>query len=196
MRRAVWRATVAAAAAASALLVLAVLGARHQLGGARRAQEEEIYESELVVEAPPPSLAGRSSRFEDARGVYERLCFGAAAPSANGAPCVNVLFTRKGFLRSGDLHKARQVNHIVSGSVRLTQRIGDADATSVHHGAETIVLPAHTPHLYEFLEDTLMTEHWIDEMGRPAEFRAWLFQPYRLRISNASLLRSEMLPAV
>jgi hypothetical protein len=78
----------------------------------------------------------------------------------------------------------------VSGGVRLTQRIGSKDVTSVHYGAETIVLPPHTPHLYEFLEDTLMTEHWTDEGGRPAEFRAWLYEPYRLRISNASLLRS------
>ena len=78
----------------------------------------------------------------------------------------------------------------MSGGVRLTQRIGSKDVTSVHHGAETIVLPPHTPHLYEFLEDTLMTEHWMDEVGRPAEFRAWLYEPYRQRISNASLLRS------
>jgi hypothetical protein len=78
----------------------------------------------------------------------------------------------------------------VSGSVRLTQRIGSKDVTSIHHAPQIIVLPPHTPHLYEFLEDTLMTEHWMDERGRPAEFRAWLYEPYRLRISNASLLRS------
>jgi hypothetical protein len=52
-----------------------------------------------------------------------------------------------------------------------------------------VVVPAHTPHLYEFLEDTLMSECWIDADGKPAQFKAWLYMPYRNRISNQSLLR-------
>jgi len=141
-----------------------------------------ILKSDDVVPAPSPSLAGNSSRFEDERGSYEQRCFGSGM-------CVNVLFTRKGFLRSGDLHRDRQVNHIVAGAVKLTQRIGKTDVTSSHRAAETVVLPAFTPHLYEFLEDTLMTEHWIDEGGKPAPFKAWLFKPYRDLISNDSLAR-------
>ena len=89
---------------AALLLGLAVLTVLEKQPGA--GGSPDIYASGLVVAAPPPSLAGSSSRFEDARGAYERRCFGAAG----GPPCVNVLFTRRGFLRSGDLHKDRQVN--------------------------------------------------------------------------------------
>ena len=89
---------------AALLLGLAVLAVMEKQPGA--GGSPDIYASGLVVAAPPPSLAGSSSRFEDARGAYERRCFGAAG----GPPCVNVLFTRRGFLRSGDLHKDRQVN--------------------------------------------------------------------------------------
>ena len=157
----------------------------HRGGGAASTAGADIYASKFVVEAPRPSLSG-SSHFADARGTYERRCFLAGAREV----CVNILFTRKGFYRSGDLHQDRQVNHIVAGALKLTQRIGGIDVASIHRGPETVVLPAHTPHLYEFLEDTLMTEHWIDSRGQPAHFRAWLYLPYRSLISNTSLLRA------
>ena len=144
------------------------------------ANDMTIYASSDVVQAPVPSLRG-NSHFDDARGTYERRCYGDW--------CVNLLFTRKGFMRSGDLHRQRQVNHIISGSVKLTQRVGGEDVAVIHHGAETVILPAHTPHLYEFLEDTLMTEYWIDDAGKPAPFKAWLYKPYRDRISAKSLER-------
>jgi hypothetical protein len=145
------------------------------------ANTRAIYTSSDVVAAPPPSLTG-SSHFNDARGSYERRCFGAGA-----SECVNVLFTRKGFRRSGDLHQDRQVNHIITGAVMLTQRIGGMDLTTEHRSLETIVLPAHTPHLYYFLEDTLMTEYWVDEQGNLAEFKAWLYTPYRDLITSKPL---------
>ena len=149
----------------------------------QKARAEDVLESGDIVSAPSASLLG-SSRFEDSRGSYERRCFGKA-PEV----CVNILFTRKGFLRSGDLHADRQVNHIITGAVKLTQRVGNRDVSSTHYKLETVVLPAYTPHLYEFLEDTLMTEYWIDAKGDLAPFKAWLFTPYRDLISNRSLVR-------
>ena len=50
-------------------------------------------------------------------------------------------------------------------------------------GGKTIVIGAHVPHLYEFLEDTLMTEVWRDPHTKlPCEYKSWYFKPFRDRI--------------
>ena len=165
------------------LLLIRVIVRRPAPALTQEVRTEAILESDDVVAAPSPSLHG-SSRFEDARGSYERRCFGEALDT-----CINVLFTVKGHMRSGDLHRYRQVNHIITGAVKLTQRVGDRDVESWHRPLDTLVLPPYTPHLYHFLEDTLMTEYWIDAKGDPAPFKAWFYRPYRDVISNRSLVR-------
>lgn len=61
---------------------------------------------------------------------------GAPSAATDGAPTllalprpaqtqyVNVIHTRKGHMRSGDIHKCEQLNHIVFGRVTLTELIG------------------------------------------------------------------------
>eukprot|EP00955_Chlamydomonas_euryale_P100110 365260-Chlamydomonas_euryale.AAC.2 len=57
-----------------------------------------------------------------------------------------------------------------------------------HTGRETvreyvendfIVIPARTPHMFEFLEDNCLLEWWADE------FKAWYYTPYRSVIDRA-----------
>eukprot|EP00756_Hemistasia_phaeocysticola_P049111 Hpha_TRINITY_DN23545_c0_g1::TRINITY_DN23545_c0_g1_i1::g.186386::m.186386 len=133
----------------------------------------------------PPLVPRRDSKTpgECPRGSYERWC--------QEETCVNIVFTRKGYLRSGDLHRHAQINHIVSGRANLTLRdvqSGRDEWREVKAG-ETVRIPPHVPHLYSFPEDTLMTEHWLQENGLPARFEAWLYTPYRSRIPRRSLQR-------
>jgi hypothetical protein len=97
-----------------------------------------------------------------------------------------VLFTRAGHLRSGDVHRCEQLNHVVFGSLTLTQRRGGRDVVSHHSGGDVLRIPPHVPHLYAFDADTLMTEAWRTPAGQPCAFQAWLYAPYRQRIPAAS----------
>ena len=74
----------------------------------RSEQEVRIYDSPHVTEAPAATSTGS---FQDARGSYDQRVYG---DGENGTS-VNVVFTRKGHLRSGDLHACEQVNHLVWG---------------------------------------------------------------------------------
>ena len=123
-----------------------------------------------------------SFRFEDARGAYERRSFA-------GGEYVNLVYTRAGFLRSGDVHKCEQLNHIVFGRATLTQlRRGRETATQLR-GGDVVRIPPHVPHLYAFHDDSLMTETWRHPDGTPCEFRAWLYKPLRDRIPPASAVK-------
>jgi hypothetical protein len=132
--------------------------------------------------------AQSSFRFEDARGSYERVVFNGSAPPVPGtvAPYANLIFTRAGHLRSGDIHRCEQLNHVVFGALRLTQRLRGRDVTTRHTSGDVMLIPPHVPHLYAFELDTLMTEAWRTPRGEPCEFRAWLYAPYRERIPPAT----------
>jgi hypothetical protein len=69
-------------------------------------QGSEIYNSPLVTNGPT-----EMNDFTDARGSYKRHVY---AEGDEGI-YVNLAFTKKGFLRSGDIHDCEQVNHIVFG---------------------------------------------------------------------------------
>ena len=57
---------------------------------------------------------------------------------------------------------------------------------------ETMVIPAHVPHLYKFMEDTLMTEVWRHPRTHlPCKFKAWYYKPFRDRIASASLAKTD-----
>lgn len=134
---------------------------------------------------------------------------------------VNVLFTKAGHFRSGDIHKCHQVNQVVAGRARVTMVLhegaprggrggvgfgssrgaklgggggGGVGARGRRGGAgkevvtelragDQIVIPPHVPHLYEFVEDTLMTEAWVHGENRTqCPFHAWFYRPLRERI--------------
>lgn len=66
---------------------------------------------------------------------------------------------------------------------------GDAERgrerTRIVAGGDRVVIPAHTPHLYEFLEDTVMTESWLNARDRTrCAFEAWFHAPLRGRVGD------------
>lgn len=62
---------------------------------------------------------------------------------------VNVIFTTRGQMRSGDIHPCEQLNHIVFGRVTLTQLVGelpvDAARRPAHRSAHRPPLPDTVP---------------------------------------------------
>ena len=160
-------------------------------------EEEETknrFYNERVREAPPASLSSHQSnaQFTDQRGSYLR--FEPTDKNENNL-YVNVVFSKKGSKRSGDVHKCTQVNHVVFGRVSLTTTkkpfaVGEGERTIEYFKDDVIRIQPHVPHIYEFKEDTIFTENWEHEDGSPCEFKAWLYEPFRSRISSASLVRT------
>lgn len=213
--------------------VVRLAGAPLEAWSSTAVGDPSIYDDAENVTPGKPSPAGEGSfRFEDARGAYERREFpiataaGAAgvagreraggrheddgvvvSSSASRTLYVNVLFTRAGHFRSGDIHRCHQVNQIVAGRARVTmvhagkQKAGGrgwwswwrwwgpqgddghAEAVTELVTGDQIVISPHVPHLFEFVEDTLMTESWVHGENRTqCAFQAWFYQPLRRRI--------------
>ena len=103
--------------------------------------------------------------FEDARGSIQRI--------TSGGSKINLLFTRAGYMRSGDLHKNTQLDFIFSGRVEVWRRVGERDEKTIYGPNEYLTLAPGVPHLFNFLEDTVMAEWW------DGPFEAWYYRPYR-----------------
>ena len=196
---------------AAALLALLLLASR-RFG--LQSEGPRILQSPLVREAEPAPAATADSNaaaafagFKDARGSYSSLRFpsselgevGGGSGDGDGggggggrgegveAPYVNVVFTRAGFKRSGDLHACEQLNGVLFGRAELTQVYkGGRSRKTVLRGGDQVRIPAFVPHLYDFVEDTLMTETWRNADGSPCPFKAWLYAPLRRLIPPAS----------
>ena len=99
---------------------------------------------------------------------------------------VNVLYTQAGHLRSGDLHPNVQCDFIFSGKVKVwtlgTDGYTDIRTLEKH---SLIKIPRGVPHVFEFVEDTVMAEWW-----EPQGFQAWFYKPYRDIVNKCMLLLS------
>jgi hypothetical protein len=124
---------------------------------------KEIFSSSDVYEPPAGDL--NSSVFSDNRGSIHRL--------VEGGRSYNLLYTKRGYLRSGDLHTVNQNDLILTGKVELWLRQNDQDIKRIYGPTSLIVIPPAIPHLFRFLEDTVMAEWW------DGPFRAWYYRPYR-----------------
>lgn len=88
---------------------------------------------------------------------------------------INILYTRKGYLRSGDLHPNEQCDFIFSGKVKIWTLQSDGRTKITTYGAhDFICIPRGVPHVFEFVEDTVLAEWW-----EPPGFQAWFYKPYR-----------------
>ena len=153
----------------------------------RRYGDPKVYERPEITPAPASPSPRGSFSFSDARGTYERREFeSVAGEDPDDPPYVNIVRTVPGQLRSGDVHKCHQVNVLAFGRARVTTVEKDGrERTRVVTGGDRVVIPAHTPHLYEFLEDTVMTESWVHARDRTrCAFEAWFHAPLRERVGD------------
>jgi mannose-6-phosphate isomerase-like protein (cupin superfamily) len=125
----------------------------------------DIFSSPDVFEPKTEPGALDLPKHTDARGTIHRL-------DIDGFK-VNLLSTKKGFMRSGDLHKNVQFDFILSGKVELWLRKDGKDEKIVYGPNSFITIPPGVPHLFNFLEDTVMAEWW------DGPFKAWYYKPYR-----------------
>ena len=102
---------------------------------------------------------------KDSRGEIRRFDFGGAK--------FNVLFTKKGALRSGDVHPMRQFDIILKGKFEITMRQGNKNVKITKGANEFVVIPPNTPHLFEALENTVAIEWW------DGPFSVEYYEPYR-----------------
>lgn len=131
---------------------------------ASKKKSADIFSSPDVYQPQGPSTLS-NPLFEDARGFIRRI-------DTQGQK-LNLLFTKKGFMRSGDLHKIAQYDFIFSGQIEIWYRIDGKDVKKVYGAHEFLEIPPGVPHLFNFVEDTLMAEWW------DGPFETWYFRPYR-----------------
>ena len=113
----------------------------------------------------------------DARGAVHNLKFGGFR--------FNVLVSRGGTLRSGDVHTSPQLDMIFEGHVRVTTREDGQDVVREYGRGELVVIPAHVPHIFNFLNKTVMAEWW------ERAFDCKYYRPYR-RVVDDALKKGEL----
>lgn len=109
----------------------------------------------------------------DARGEIHNLLIGGAR--------FNILVSYAGSMRSGDVHRSRQLDLIFAGRVAVTTRERGRDVRREYGSGSLIEIPANVPHIFDFLNDTVMAEWWPD-----ASFEARYYRPYRRRVDRAN----------
>jgi len=121
---------------------------------------------------PAPSI------YYDVRGEIHNV-------RVNGLHRINILHTRAGFLRSGDLHPNEQCDFVFSGRVRVWTLAEDGSTTTTTYGQRSFIsIPRGVPHVFEFVEDTVMAEWW-----EPQGFQAWFYGPYRDIVNRSMIAR-------
>ncbi len=129
------------------------------------AGDESLYSIPEVTEGQTQPGVLEKPIHEDVRGSIRRL-------DIDGTK-LNLIYTKKGFMRSGDLHKNTQFDIILSGKVELSTFENGKAVKKVLEENTFIVIHPHVPHLFVFLENTVMAEWW------DGPFKAWFYQPYR-----------------
>jgi len=131
---------------------------------------QDILTASSNVKAAPPTVnrpIPTPSIYKDERGEIHNLQVGTSR--------INLLFSRKGVMRSGDIHQNTQHDFVFSGRVEVW-RLSTQQGTikTIHQAYEYIQIDPFVPHIFHFLEDTVMAEWW-----EPQGFYAWFYEPYR-----------------
>ncbi len=137
-----------------------------------------------VVPPPPSSPPGGDDDGIPAPSVYYDIRGEIHNVKVNGRYRINILHTKAGYLRSGDLHPNEQCDFVFSGKVRVWTLAEDGSTIKTTYGERSFIsIPRAVPHVFEFVEDTVMAEWW-----EPQGFQAWFYGPYR-DIVNRSIAR-------
>ena len=141
---------------------------------------KEILDSPNVLDPPPRINAPivTPSVYVDSRGeIHNFEIFGRR---------LNLLATKGGVMRSGDLHRDCQHDFVFSGRVQVS--ILEPNGTTVNQvysKNQYIRIPPYTPHVFYFLEDTVLAEWW------DGPFRAWFYKPYRKIVDGTIAVKAK-----
>lgn len=73
---------------------------------------------------------------------------------------INLLYSKKGTARAGDIHPNKQYNVILKGSVNIfREKEGKDEGETLFANHNTVTEPG-IPHLFDFAENTIMLEWW------------------------------------
>eukprot|EP00316_Scyphosphaera_apsteinii_P017231 CAMPEP_0119330014 /NCGR_PEP_ID=MMETSP1333-20130426/77309_1 /TAXON_ID=418940 /ORGANISM="Scyphosphaera apsteinii, Strain RCC1455" /LENGTH=184 /DNA_ID=CAMNT_0007339291 /DNA_START=76 /DNA_END=630 /DNA_ORIENTATION=+ len=123
--------------------------------------------------APPPGHGEVKvpSVAKDIRGEVHNLQIGGFR--------FNILVSSAGSLRSGDVHKSNQLDFIFAGRVVVTTREHGRDMTREYGAGSYIIIPKMIPHIFYFLNTTVMAEWW------DGPFECRYYRPYRRLVDRA-----------
>ena len=127
------------------------------------------------------------STYVDGRGEIcnAKISVGAGHDEHDLPERINILYTRKGVMRSGDIHANFQCDFVFVGSVEVWTLLKDGSTKKVTYGSKQYVeIPPYTPHIFHFVADTVMAEWW-EGRGSSSEFRAWFYSPYRSLVEQS-----------
>lgn len=119
------------------------------------------------------------SVYEDGRGEIHNFRIGDKR--------INLLYTKAGVMRSGDIHKTSQRDFVFTGRVRVWTLDASDGGTTIkrtYGPNEYVEIPPYVPHVFEFVEDTVMAEWW------DGPFEAWFYEPYRRIVQESLVLAS------
>jgi hypothetical protein len=99
---------------------------------------------------------------------------------------INLIYSRKGVMRSGDIHKNSQHDFVFSGKVEVKTLSSDGSTTSQLYGPYTYIhIPPYVPHIFNFVDDTIMAEWW-----EPEPFYSWYYLPYRKTVQDSFIAKT------
>ena len=127
-----------------------------------------------IARAPVPSI------FVDDRGDIHRLRVGHQR--------LNLLYSKKGVMRSGYLHPHPLHSIVVNGEVEVWTLEESGTAKRTYSQYEHFTIPPYVPHILYFPKsnDTILAEWWSPPT---AEFQCYYYHPYRKTIDIQNSLR-------
>ncbi|KAL7550840.1 hypothetical protein ACHAWF_014039 [Thalassiosira exigua] len=128
---------------------------------------------------PAPSV------YYDDRGEIHNVKVGSSGRRGDDDSVrrINILYTRAGCMRSGDMHPNEQCDFVFSGKVSVWTLAGDGSTTvTTYRKHDFVKIPRGTPHVFEFVEDTVLAEWW-----EPQGFQCWFYKPYRDIVNQCML---------
>jgi hypothetical protein len=99
-----------------------------------------------------------------------------------GGKRVNMLSSKKDVMRGGYLLATTSYVYVLSGTVEVWSLNDSGTAKAIYERHEFFSIPAWTPFILHFLQDTQSVEYW------EGEFRCFYYHPYRVRLISICCL--------
>jgi hypothetical protein len=127
-----------------------------------------------IARAPVPSV------YVDDRGDIHRIRVGHQR--------LNLLYSKRGVMRSGYLHPHSLHSIVISGQVEVWTLTSTGTNKQSYQQYEHFTIPPYVPHIlyFPFTDDTILAEWWSPPN---AEFQCFYYHPYRKIIDIQNSLR-------